>query len=167
VEVVEWLRQQQGIELDANAMAWAAGAGQIAMCKHLRSVGCEWHINACTEAIKYGECNTLSWLRENGCPWDVTQVCMKAARYGRTSILDYILGQGEVFSANLLTDALNCAAASCSLAAAQWLRQHGAEWPAVLSYDIEYDDVEPDVRQWSGAILTWARAEGCTSPTTL
>jgi hypothetical protein len=41
IEMVEWLRQQQGIEFGVLALSWAAGAGHIAMCKHLRSAGCE------------------------------------------------------------------------------------------------------------------------------
>jgi hypothetical protein len=40
------------------------------------------------------------------------------------------------------------------MAAAQWLRQQGAEWPAVLGkFHIK----------WSGTLLQWARREGCTS----
>jgi hypothetical protein len=33
IEVLDWLRQQQGIEINAEALSWAAAAGQTAMCK--------------------------------------------------------------------------------------------------------------------------------------
>jgi hypothetical protein len=59
---------------------------------------------------------------------------MHAANAGSIDILDLLREQGEVLDAELLTDALNNAGASGQLQAAQWLRQHGAEWPVVLGY---------------------------------
>jgi hypothetical protein len=47
IEVVDWLRQQQGVVIDAGTLTSAAGAGHIAMCEHLRSIGCEWDTDAC------------------------------------------------------------------------------------------------------------------------
>eukprot|EP00953_Heterococcus_sp_UTEX-ZZ885_P017511 9799-Heterococcus_DN1.PRE.1 len=52
---------------------------------------------------------------------------------------------------------LNVAGAYRRLAAAKWLRQQGAEWPAVLKYES---------RAWNTDVVQWARDEGCTSPTT-
>jgi hypothetical protein len=167
LETVEWLRQQQGIEINAGVMAAAARMGQIAMCEHLRSTGCEWDTSACARAVAGGHADILRWLREDGCPWDVSEVCMAAAYYGFTNILDIIIEQGEVLDAELLTDSLNCAGKLSQLPAAQWLRQHGAEWPAVLNYNTALFGFEPKMQQWTGDILVWARAEGCTSPTTL
>jgi hypothetical protein len=37
IEVVEWLRQQPGVKFSADTLAWAVGAGQTAMCQHLRT----------------------------------------------------------------------------------------------------------------------------------
>jgi hypothetical protein len=127
LETVEWLRQQQGIEINAGVMAAAARMGQIAMCEHLRSIGCEWGTSACEDAALCSELNMLRWLRQNGCPWTVRTVCMHAAYNGCTEILDYIVEQGEVLDAELLTEALNCAGAHNNLPAAQWLRQRGAQ----------------------------------------
>jgi hypothetical protein len=53
------------------------------------------------------------------------------------------------------TRMLNAAAAHDQLAAAQWLRQQGAEWP---------DQLRNDLLFWTGETLAWARSEGCTSP---
>jgi hypothetical protein len=167
IEVVEWLRQQ-GVEIGFWVLLWAALAGQTAMCEHLRSIGCDWEAGACTHATFNGHFDTLRWLREHGCPWDVRDVCMSAARCGYTNVLEYVIEQGEVLGAELLTEALNCAGAHNQLRAAQWLRQHGAQWPAALSHVEEYDNGdEADPIQWSGDMITWARAEGCTSPTSL
>jgi hypothetical protein len=55
-----------------------------------------------------------------------------------------------------LTDMLRYAGAHNHLRAAQWLRQHGADWPAALNCHV---DVE-----WEDDVLEWARAEGCTAP---
>jgi hypothetical protein len=104
----------------------------------------------------------LHWLREHGCPWEVSKVCIKTARCASAGVLGFIIEQGEVLDAVLLTKALNRAGAFGQLRAAQWLRQHGAQWPTVLSYGHI-----PSVRQWSGGSLAWARAEGCVAPTTL
>jgi hypothetical protein len=69
IEVVDWLRQQQGIALDVQVMmSWAAGAGQTAMCQQFLSTGCEMDAYACFEAARCGRSGTLRWLREQGCP---------------------------------------------------------------------------------------------------
>jgi hypothetical protein len=158
LETVKWLRQQQGIEINAGVMAAAARMGQIAMCEHLRSIGCEWGTSACEDAAIYGEINMLRWLRQNGCPWTVRTVCMHAAYNGCTEILDYVVEQGEVLDAELLTEALNCAGSHNNLPAAQWLRQRGAQWPADLYY-YQYESCH-----CHGDTLAWARAEGCRAP---
>jgi hypothetical protein len=73
-----------------------------------------------------------------------------------------------VLDAKLLTNTLNCAGAYSHLNIAQWLRQYGAEWPAVLSYSSAlFEDDQADIHQWSGGTLAWARANGCTSPLAL
>jgi hypothetical protein len=158
IEVVEWLRQQQRIKFGASALKAAAGAGQTAICEYLRSIGCAWDAATCKRAAAGGHLDTLRWLRTNDCPWNVREVCTIAASGGFTSILDYLVQQGEVLDAELLTDALNKAGSNSQLPAAQWLRQRGAEWPAVLGYDAS------DLPSWSGESLAWARSEGCTAP---
>jgi hypothetical protein len=132
IDTLEWLRQQQGVEIDSRVMTAAAGAGQTAMCEYLHSIGCAWDTNACTEAADNGHLSTLRWLREAGCPWDVRQVCRCASYYGSTDILDYMIEQGAVLSTALVSRGLDNAGASNDLQAAQWFRQHGAQRPAVL-----------------------------------
>jgi hypothetical protein len=62
------------------------------------------------------------------------RVCVAAATNGFTDILDYLINDGEALDADLLTDALNGAGSNSKLQAAQWLRQRGAQWPAVRTY---------------------------------
>jgi hypothetical protein len=159
IEVVEWLRQHGDVRIDANTLAWAAGAGQTAMCEHLRSIGCDWGVYACSHAAECDRLDTLRWLRDSGCPWDISAVCMLAAYNDRASILDYLVEKSEVLDAQLLTNALNWTGVGSCLQAAQWLRQHGAQWPAVLGYN--------EHLQWSSDMIAWAKAEGCTAPTIL
>ena len=158
IDVIDWLRQQEGIVIDAEAMSFAAGAGHIAMCQYLRSIGCDWDSSACGCAAGTGHLDVLRWLRDNGCPWNVSEVCTNAAASEFIDMLDYVIEQGEVLDAELLTRALNTAGSRNRLQAAQWLRQHGAQWPAVLMCR---------ARQWNDDMIVWARAEGCTSPVTL
>jgi hypothetical protein len=161
--MVEWLQQQQGIVIDADSLSWAAGTGQIAMCQHWRCTGCDWNAAACSEAATTGQFDTLRWLREHGCPWDAGAVVSHVAASGFTFILDYVVEQGELHSLDgeVLTQALQRAGIYSKLHVAQWLRQHGAQWPAVLA-----SDLQGDVQQWSDDMILWARAEGCTSPVT-
>jgi hypothetical protein len=157
IETAEWLRLQPGIEINAEVLTAAAGASQIAMCEHLLRTGCEWDSDACRKAADKGHLDTLRWLREHGCPWVLGAICADASFNGYTEIFDYVIEQGEVLSAFELTYCLNRAGARDHMETAQWLRQRGAEWPDVLGLTQQY--------QWSDAMIAWARAEGCTSPT--
>eukprot|EP00953_Heterococcus_sp_UTEX-ZZ885_P003691 2507-Heterococcus_DN1.PRE.4 len=157
IELVEWLRPQYGVELDHRALAAAASEGQIGMYEYLLTVGCELDFEACSRAAEGGHTDTLRWLLEQECPWSVHEVCMSAARNGYTDILDFVVEQGEVLVAELLTQLLNEAGAFGQLPAVQWLRQHGAAWPAALGFGQRH------FHQWGGESLAWARAQGCTS----
>jgi hypothetical protein len=159
VEMVEWLQQQQGIVIDANVMKAAASADHTAVCEYLHSAGCEWDAEVCYQAARNGHVDTLRWLLENGCPRAVIAVFDNAARNSQIGILELLLKQDEVLSAELLTGALNEAGARGRLQVAQWLRQHGAEWPTVLQLPV-------NGLRWRGESLAWARAQGCTSHTT-
>jgi hypothetical protein len=105
---------------------------------------------------------TLRWLREHGCP--CSKLVIDAAAEGASvSVLAYLQAEGLINSTDKLTVLLRIAgvhseetAKGCTrLAAAQWLRQQGAEWPRKLCYE---------GRPWSEELVAWARAEGCTSP---
>jgi hypothetical protein len=88
---------------------------------------------------------------------------MEAARCSDIQLLDYMIEQGEVFDAELLTDLLAYAGSCDRLEAAQWLRKHGADWPIVLR---DTTAIKGDGQQWSDTLIAWARAEGCDAPLT-
>eukprot|EP00953_Heterococcus_sp_UTEX-ZZ885_P002832 2051-Heterococcus_DN1.PRE.2 len=162
IAMLDWVRQQQGVEITAITLLMAALSGETAMCAHLRSIGCDWPVHACNYAAVRGHIETLHWLRQNGCPCNIADVCSAAARYGSTSILNYVNEQWEVMSAELLTKSLLQAGVYNQLETVQWLRQHGAQWPAVLS-----KGQGAKLIVWREDVLTWAKAQGCTAPITV
>jgi hypothetical protein len=165
IETVEWLRQQQGVVINEDTLSEAIIAGHIEMCQHLVSCGCAYSAEACNDAAVYGYIDILRWLRAVGCPWDVHEVCMQAMRSSNFDILEFVIEQGEVLSAELLTAALNHAAIYGELQAAQRLRQLGAQWPAVLSYNYRHPgETNSESTEWDDDVVAWARTQGCDSP---
>jgi hypothetical protein len=71
MEMLEWLTQQQGIEINAGTMAGAASGGQTDM-SICAALGSEWDQKACSEAATSGHLDTLRWLRalRTGCERD-------------------------------------------------------------------------------------------------
>jgi hypothetical protein len=137
IELLRWLQQKlPHLECDEQVMCAAAEGGHVAMCQHLRANGCAWSIAACQDAAAYDRVGALRWLRDNGCPFDAAAVGVVAAASGDSlKVMAYLLAEG-LLSPELLTKMLNLAGATEHLAAVQWLRQHGAEWPAVLRYTV-------------------------------
>jgi hypothetical protein len=137
----------------------AAYRGHVHICKYVHELletGYTWDTVACSNAVSGGHLDVLRWLHENGCPWNFRSLCECAARQGSIDIMLYLQQQSEgaEWSTELLTDMLSCAGKWDKLAAAQWLRQQGAEWP---------DRVRTGRRKWTGAVLQWATAEGCVT----
>jgi hypothetical protein len=98
----------------------------------------------------------VRWLIDSGCPWDHRRSGIAATQApAGTELLRYLLAKGAVWSAADLADMLHAAGFHHRLDISQWLRQQGAQWPAVLRYEN---------RPWPAAAVEWARAEGCTAP---
>jgi hypothetical protein len=153
--VVQFLRAQ-GCPWDSCIYNLVARRGHTAMCAYLYAGGCPWSTRACNEAARNGHADTLRWLYEHGCPCKTNEdVHVSAARGGSVNALVFLQQQGIVFTADMLRDMLNVAGAHSKLAAAAWLREQGAQWPAELKW---YE------QPWSDDAVAWARAEGCTSP---
>jgi hypothetical protein len=154
LHVLEWL-QQQGAPFNALAVERAAKWGRLHICQWLRAAQCEWDEDACTAAARWGHLETLRWLFDNGCPRDGTMLWLAGCT--RDAVAQYLMEQQVVPDNVAITLMLNFAGSHGNLAAAKFLRQHGADWPAVL----ERGHMNTP---WCGEVLKWARAEGCTSP---
>jgi hypothetical protein len=155
VPLMRWLREQ-GVAVSAITMQKAAAKGKLQLCQYLRAEGCAWDLHVSNVACKNGHTAVLQWLLEQGCPHSDEACCYFAAVHGHVPILAYLQTLGWLASADVLVKALLVAGAYNRLAAAQWLRQQGAEWPTVLRYDD---------KSWSDELVAWAKVEGCTSPT--
>jgi Ankyrin repeats (3 copies) len=154
IELLQYLKQQ-GRVFNVRAMRYAARGGHLHACQYLRAEQCPWDTMACHSAACEGHLSTLRWLREQGCPCEVPAMRTAAAFFGHLSVLRYLVDVEPAASAAQLTEMLNDAGRCNWLSIAQWLRQQGAEWPAVLG---------SQWRSWRTAALQWARDEGCTSP---
>jgi hypothetical protein len=133
----------------------AALKGHTHVCQYLRSEQCPWGPAECFNAARGGHLCTLRWLHDAGCPRDLRAVRFAAARFNHLSILMYMQGVQPAASSAQLTQVLNIAGAYDKLSIAQWRRQQGAEWPAVLRFD---------GFSWRTDVLQCVREEGCTSP---
>jgi hypothetical protein len=156
VEVMRWLRDQ-GATISTTTMQQAARHGHTELCQYLCAEGCHWDNTVTASTCEIGQTATLHWLLQQGCPMNADLCCTTAAGSGSIDVMRYLLEAGHATGARLQS-MLNMAGVFGQLAAAQWLRQQGAEWPDVLSFL---------GMPWSEAVLAWARAEGCTSPDSL
>jgi hypothetical protein len=133
--VLQYLKEQ-GLVFNEQTMASAAAAGHPHVCQYLRTVeGCPWNASACTAAASKAESfDTLRWLHESGCPWDTEAVNVAAAESGSTDMMQYVWQQGaRPTTEALLTKMLVKACVSDKFAAAQWLRERGAQWAAAMT----------------------------------
>eukprot|EP00953_Heterococcus_sp_UTEX-ZZ885_P035170 18165-Heterococcus_DN1.PRE.1 len=154
VELMAWVLQQPGTEFSRRVMCAAAEKGHTAMCKYLYAKQCPWAICSTCAAARCGNADLLRWLIDYGCPWDAEQLCMAAAASGSVEVLVYLQQLGILGDTETLTYALDDALQHNKLAAAQWLKEQGAEWPTVYY-----------TRHWSSELLTWAVAKGFIPPT--
>jgi hypothetical protein len=148
VDVLDWLLQQEGAQLDAEVMRAAAAGGQLLMCQHLHSIGCAWDPLVCAAAAHNSHLSVLQYLHEHGCPFDV-QTCWSAVQGGNVQIIHYLIEHSLANAAVNMMYTLLFAGANSQLAVAQWLRERGAEWPQALYYSI---DVVSKMYQWSGIL---------------
>jgi hypothetical protein len=156
------LLQQQGFAFTAKLCAFAASFGQLPVLQYLRSQGCPWTAETTDEAARSNSVDCLRWAREHGCPYDGTTLCTTAAKAGSVAVLRYLQEQGLLSSdAQLLTELLLVAGACKELVAAQWLKAQSGPWPTVLRLS------DNCTTAWCADVLEWARAEGCTAPTTI
>jgi hypothetical protein len=118
-----------------------------------REQQCPWDASSPSDAAYSRHVGLLRWLVDSGCPCDEYSLCTSAAVGGSVEVLLLLQQRGFMTRASTLTDMLHDAGRWGRLAAAKWLREQGAQWPASFQG-----------RPWSGAVLAWARAEGCTTP---
>jgi hypothetical protein len=151
VELMAWMLQQPGMQLCEKVMSICVFRGHMALCQYLHAQQCPWNTVATSQAALDGHIDILRWLLDNGCPCDEHKTGLSAGEGGSIEVLTYMQQQGMLTSPALLTEMLDIAAVFDKLAAAQWLREQGAQWPDAFRHYL------------SAEALVWARAEGCTA----
>jgi hypothetical protein len=159
VHVLQWAKQH-GALFTEGIMTQAAAGGHTEVCEYLLAQQCPHSDVACFAAALHCRLGTLQWSLEHGCSYNASSLWTVAADYGHISVLSYLQQIGVVASPDVLPNVLFVAGARSHLAVAQWLKAYGVQWLAVLTMQ----GVDDELLQWEGAVLEWARAEGCTSP---
>jgi hypothetical protein len=134
--------------------------GHLDTLRYLVEQGCPHDgVAACSAAARMGHIDTLRYMRERNWPWDAVKACEMTAASGSVDIIKFIVEQDNlVFTAAQLTKMLNAAGASSAVETARWLREQGAQWPAVLVYNGHYGDGEHAMgSSWRDFTLKWAR----------
>jgi hypothetical protein len=166
IAVLQYLRQDTQALFSKHTIYHAVCGGHIAVLAYLRSEGVPWGLSACEGAPKHNHLDTLVWLCEHLCLYQHWSVMRHAAEGGSVSALAYIHQRPTEHALNAaeyaprMSRLLNVAGTNNQLAAAQWLRAQGAEWPAFLKYQYQS---KRGLRYWEGSTLAWARSVGCTS----
>jgi hypothetical protein len=131
VEMMAWVLQQPEAQLSRAVLQGAAREGHAAMVQYLCEQQCPRDSSSTSSAANRGHVDVLRWLIDKDSPFEAHDLCHAAARGGSVEVFAYIQQKGmlatEVAALTLLLD---IAGANSNLAAAQWLRQQGAEWPA-------------------------------------
>jgi Ankyrin repeats (3 copies) len=160
LHVLRWLREQGCPWQTDKISAAAAYSGSTELLQYTRRQGVEYTADTLNGAAQGGSLQCVQYLLAEGCPCCLSEVLMTAAFGGSVEVLQFLLEQQQQQpTAKQLTLMLNAAGANGQLAAAQLLRQRGAEWPAVLKLRIGGTN-----KHWTGATLDWARQQGCSSP---
>ncbi|WZN63701.1 hypothetical protein HKI87_08g52520 [Chloropicon roscoffensis] len=121
VEVLRWLHEEKGFELNDKTGWWAGLGGSIEVFEHLRgykftkaacegaAIGghlealkylrgldppCPWDNNTCAWAAEGGQLDVLKWLRDQDppCPWD-WETCVDAVQGGHLDVLKWARSQ--------------------------------------------------------------------------
>jgi hypothetical protein len=126
VELMAWVLQQD-IELSEGVMSRAAGQGHTALCHYLHAQQCPWDAEATSDAAAGGHVTLLRWLVENGCYCDPESLRMSALESDSAEMLACLQQQGFLSDAATLSSMLADAVAFRCEAAAEWLREQGAQ----------------------------------------
>jgi hypothetical protein len=115
----------------------------------------QWRPHLATVTAFSGKLELLQWLHECGCPWVESDVCRNSARNGNVDMLIWLQQVTAPWSDELKREMLFRAGWSNRLAAAQWLRQQGADWPASFCNTAAIDSTSRPVC-WTVRVVRWA-----------
>jgi hypothetical protein len=164
IEMLRWIWSvDQSALQDCDIAAAAASKGRTETLQLLHELNCaplDTPEVYCTAALN-GHLSTVKWLLEHcaGSGWGPADVCEEAAESGSVVLLIWLCEQLHYsWSQQQLDTMLQAAGGASQLAACEWLRQHGAQWPAQL-----IDDRWDDYKLWPREMRQWAVGQGCAA----
>jgi diadenosine tetraphosphatase ApaH/serine/threonine PP2A family protein phosphatase len=127
LHVLQWLHEQDDIQLDMHDLTeGAAAGGHLPILQWLDEVVQSWavrHGGSCAlAAVEYGHVHLLEWLAEQGVQVVVPPIARHAAAHGELNVLQWL--QEEVDLARN-DEVCKAAAGAGHLAVLQWLRLLG------------------------------------------
>eukprot|EP00594_Rhizosolenia_setigera_P009012 CAMPEP_0178954430 /NCGR_PEP_ID=MMETSP0789-20121207/8983_1 /TAXON_ID=3005 /ORGANISM="Rhizosolenia setigera, Strain CCMP 1694" /LENGTH=477 /DNA_ID=CAMNT_0020635825 /DNA_START=32 /DNA_END=1466 /DNA_ORIENTATION=+ len=155
LEMLKWLRVDQGCSWDENIICQVAVVGgNIEMIQWLLSQGC--HLNGevmCRDAAYHGHLQLLKWLRlEKKCSWNESSICEHAANSGNMEMLKWLQSQGIFFNKKICCEKV---AFSGNLETLKWLREdQNCPWDSKLMCDSAA--VGGNIE-----MIKWVQSEGC------
>ena len=157
VEILRWLKEEKGWELNKHTGHWAGMGGSTEVLEYLRGMGYEFGEEVCGGAA-YGGClKALKWLRDQDppCPWDA-MTCTSAAWGGNLEALEFLRDQDPPCP----WDEETCQGAAMEghLEVLQWLRGQDPPCP--------WDEVTCVFAARGGhlEVLKWARSQDPPCP---
>eukprot|EP00594_Rhizosolenia_setigera_P007069 CAMPEP_0178952850 /NCGR_PEP_ID=MMETSP0789-20121207/8084_1 /TAXON_ID=3005 /ORGANISM="Rhizosolenia setigera, Strain CCMP 1694" /LENGTH=240 /DNA_ID=CAMNT_0020634027 /DNA_START=152 /DNA_END=874 /DNA_ORIENTATION=+ len=69
LHILQWLQEEQGLELKKYLYNYAIDGGQLHVLKWLREQEVPWDVWTFYSAARKGNLNILQWLHDEGCPW--------------------------------------------------------------------------------------------------
>jgi hypothetical protein len=168
----------QAARLGVLTMCAAAQSGRLHACKYLHSVGCP--SEGCMQmAAEVAQWRIVRWMLENGYDTDPTLILPYAAMDADCFTMCLVLYKAASRPNSPLSvqfflkaeqhyeEMLQIAGAHGNLEVAIWLRARGTRWPHLLQRTASTTDATTTYTPWTAEMVTWARAEGCTSPLAL
>jgi hypothetical protein len=167
IDKLDWLATRFPREhiLDFTVAYSSSRAGALQSLQWPVAAGFSFDDECYTEAASlHRQLPVLQYLIDVAhCPWDPVAVREAAAKTGAHVILQWLVERdGAVWSTATLSHLLNIAGQHGHLAAAQWLRTQGAEWPSrLLCHQPDFPHAASKYRYWSLNTMQLARANGC------
>ena len=94
VEILRWLVEEKGCELNKDTGLWAGHGGCVEVLENLKVKGYEFTVDVSDRAARGGHLKALKFLRglDPPCPWD-EWTCYSAARGRHLDVLKFLRSQ--------------------------------------------------------------------------
>ena len=128
VEILRWLMEEKGWELNMDTDWWAGMGGSVEVLGYLKLRAYEFTSYACQGAATGGCLEALKFLRglDPPCPWD-ERTCRRAAEEGHLDVLKFARGQDPPCPWDEWT--CSYAAAGGHLEILKWARSQDPPYP--------------------------------------